>query len=124
MKRFFALLLAIVMVFSLVACGAKEEAPATQTPAAQPSAGGDAAGTTEEAGPTGPDAVDLKALDAAEVKVAAGEIIEAISEADGIVTVTKRALAKEMTDELIVTAYGVDANGIVYTGETQTVSVN
>lgn len=37
----------------------------------------------------------VKALDAAEVKVAAGEIIEAISEADGIVTVTKRALAKE-----------------------------
>ena len=35
MKKVCALLLALVMVFSLVACGAKEEAPA-QTPAETP----------------------------------------------------------------------------------------
>ena len=34
MKKFFALLLALVMVLSLVACGAKEEAPATEAPQA------------------------------------------------------------------------------------------
>ena len=34
MKKIFALLLALVMVLSLVACGAKEEAPATEAPQA------------------------------------------------------------------------------------------
>ena len=37
----------------------------------------------------------IEALDVAEVKVGQGEIIEAISEADGMISVTKRALAKE-----------------------------
>ena len=35
MKKAFSLLLALIMVLSLVACGAKEEAPATQAPAAE-----------------------------------------------------------------------------------------
>ncbi|MBP3683810.1 MAG: extracellular solute-binding protein [Oscillospiraceae bacterium] len=35
MKKILALLLALVMVLSLVACGAKEEAPATEAPAAE-----------------------------------------------------------------------------------------
>ena len=73
MKRFFALLLAIIMVLTMVACGAKEEAPAAQTPTGGTTttpAAGDDAGTTQDEGPTGPDAVDLKALDAA----ATGEI--------------------------------------------------
>lgn len=34
MKKIFALLLALIMVLSLVACGAKEEAPATEAPQA------------------------------------------------------------------------------------------
>ena len=34
MKKIFALLLALVMILSLVACGAKEEAPATEAPQA------------------------------------------------------------------------------------------
>ena len=37
----------------------------------------------------------IEALDVAEVKVGQGEIIEAISEADGMISVSKRALVKE-----------------------------
>ena len=54
MKKFFAMLLAVATVLSLVACGAKEEAPA-ETPAETPvEAPADA--------PAGPDDVDLKEL--------------------------------------------------------------
>ena len=35
MKKLIAMLLALVMVFSLVACGAKEEAPKAEAPAAK-----------------------------------------------------------------------------------------
>ena len=37
----------------------------------------------------------VESLDAAEVKAGQGEIIDSVSEADGVVTVTKRALVKE-----------------------------
>ena len=51
MKKLIALLLALAMVFSLVACGAKEEAPAeTQAPAAEAPAE-EAAAPAEEAAP-------------------------------------------------------------------------
>ena len=40
-------------------------------------------------------AAEIAKLDAAEVKVGTGEIISAVSEADGVISVSKRALAKE-----------------------------
>lgn len=42
MKKFLALILALVMVLSLAACGGDADAPANDTPAVQPDAGGEA----------------------------------------------------------------------------------
>lgn len=70
----------------------------------------------------------IKALDHAEVKAGAGEIIEAISQADGAISVTKRALASsDFADDLVPEAAvaglterlaGIDS--AVTTGDTNT----
>ena len=71
MKKIIALLLALVMVFSLVACGSKEEAPATQTPAETP-AETPSETPAEEAGMT----AEEKALAEAEIRYAIGLLFD------------------------------------------------
>lgn len=63
MKKFMALLLAVVMVLSMVACGAKTETPATTAPAATQATEAPAATEAPEAGYTGPDWDAINAME-------------------------------------------------------------